>query len=208
MNGFYQKSLAAVVRSRMFYTRVLIALVFVLALFSAPYFQNNFATQFFMQWVGFALIILCVVGRIYCSIFIAGHKSSQLVTGGPFSLVRNPLYVFSFLGMLGVGLQFGMLMIPTLLIILFCIYYPRVVAREEERLAEIFGQAYEQYKQNVPRWIPRVFKMEMPSTVTTDPRIVLKSMRDATVFFLAFPAVILLTALHEQNIIPTFFRIF
>ena len=50
------------------------------------------------------LIALACLGRIWCSVFIAGRKDTAIVIDGPYALVRHPLYVLSFLG--GIGLQF------------------------------------------------------------------------------------------------------
>jgi protein-S-isoprenylcysteine O-methyltransferase Ste14 len=36
--------------------------------------------------------------RLWCSLYISGYKNSQLITSGPYSLCRNPLYFFSFVG--------------------------------------------------------------------------------------------------------------
>ena len=42
-------------------------------------------------------------GRIWCSLYIAGYKNNVLVIEGPYSMCRNPLYFFSFIGGLGVA---------------------------------------------------------------------------------------------------------
>jgi protein-S-isoprenylcysteine O-methyltransferase Ste14 len=47
------------------------------------------------EYVGYALVIVCVVGRIWCSAYVGGYKNTKLIDTGPFSIVRNPLYVFS-----------------------------------------------------------------------------------------------------------------
>src|SRR5688572_7054363 len=53
---------------------------------------------------GFVCVALACLGRIWCSAFIAGHKDEALVTHGPYALLRHPLYAFSMLGALGLGL--------------------------------------------------------------------------------------------------------
>ena len=53
---------------------------------------------------GFLLVALACLGRIWCSLFIAGHKDEVLVTTGPYALCRHPLYSLSVLGALGLGL--------------------------------------------------------------------------------------------------------
>ena len=54
--------------------------------------------------IGCALVGIAIVGRLWCAQYIAGYKDNTLVREGPYSMCRNPLYFFSFLGTIGVGL--------------------------------------------------------------------------------------------------------
>ena len=40
-------------------------------------------------------------------LYVGGRKNAELVTTGPYSMMRNPLYFFSLLGVAGVGAQTG-----------------------------------------------------------------------------------------------------
>jgi protein-S-isoprenylcysteine O-methyltransferase Ste14 len=53
---------------------------------------------------GCLLIGCATVGRLWCAQYIAGYKNDVLVKWGPYSICRNPLYFFSLLGGIGVGL--------------------------------------------------------------------------------------------------------
>ena|SRR5688572_19059638 len=57
-----------------------------------------------MSIAGFILVTLACLGRIWTSVFIAGHKDAELVTTGPYARCRHPLYSCSMLGALGLGL--------------------------------------------------------------------------------------------------------
>ncbi len=47
--------------------------------------------------------MVCILGRTWTSLYIAGRKIEQFVTEGPYSVTRNPLYFFSILGGAGRG---------------------------------------------------------------------------------------------------------
>jgi protein-S-isoprenylcysteine O-methyltransferase Ste14 len=64
-----------------------------------------------IEWIGLALIVVCILGRTWCALYLGGKKKRQLVRHGPYSIVRNPLYLFSAIGAAGVGLCAGSLVI-------------------------------------------------------------------------------------------------
>jgi protein-S-isoprenylcysteine O-methyltransferase Ste14 len=81
----------------------------------------------------------------------AGH---QLVTSGPFSLMRHPMYTGLFLGALG-----SILIYPTWTTLFFAIFTPFVWVRawrEETALAAEFGEQWREYCRRVPAIFPRL----------------------------------------------------
>jgi len=84
----------------------------------------------------------------------------SLVVEGLYRYVRNPMISGVFGVLLGEAVLFGSL--PLFLFFLFavilnCIYIP---LSEEPGLERRFGGSYRVYKQNVPRWIPRLTPWE------------------------------------------------
>jgi len=82
--------------------------------------------------------------------------ASQLITSGPFSYVRNPLYAGNILLYLGMGIA-SMALFPWLqaaALLFFAFQYALIVSLEEEFLSEKFGDAYLRYRDAVPRFIP------------------------------------------------------
>jgi protein-S-isoprenylcysteine O-methyltransferase Ste14 len=87
-----------------------------------------------------------------------GVGAPSLVVTGPFSYVRNPLYVGNILMYVGVGIMAGALS-PWLVLsaaVYFIFQYSMIVSLEEEFLEKEFGEAYAEYRKNVPRFIPRL----------------------------------------------------
>src|ERR1700694_4620271 len=58
-----------------------------------------------IEWIGISCIVFAIVGRTWSSLYIGGRKTRTLVSVGPYSVSRNPLYVFSIIGGVGVGAQ-------------------------------------------------------------------------------------------------------
>ncbi len=88
----------------------------------------------------------------------------DLVTTGPYSYVRNPLYLGNFLLSLGVCLVASVYWLVAVLIIgYFCQYLP-IIALEEAYLLESCGSVYQTYRERVPRFIPQLRSYSEPST--------------------------------------------
>lgn len=148
------------------------ALAFILLALTQSHWElqdENVATFLFSTGLGLAAI--GATGRIWCSFFISGRKDGELVTEGPYSISRNPLYVFSSIGLVGVGLSTETLTYPLLFLVIFGLYYPGIMAREEKRLEELFGESFRQYRQRVPRFWPNPGLYSEPTSWSSNPRL-------------------------------------
>ena len=82
-------------------------------------------------------------------------EGNALVQGGPYSLVRNPMYLGILLIGLGVVVTlFNWWAIFIFLIVFAARYFPLILS-EEEKLLKMFPGTYEAYCVRVPRMIPR-----------------------------------------------------
>jgi protein-S-isoprenylcysteine O-methyltransferase Ste14 len=84
------------------------------------------------------------------------HKDQHLTISGPYSHVRNPMYIGRFV--LGLGF-FVMTRSPYLIAgyaIVFAAYAHMRVQREESRLKVIFEPDYQHYCSEIRRWLPRI----------------------------------------------------
>lgn len=139
-----------------------------------------------MQTLGVVCLMVCMVGRVWCALYIAGRKSIELVALGPYSIVRNPLYIFSFIGVIGIGLISQVLTLLAIAMITFVVYHVVVVKSEEAVLSAIHDAAFARYMDSVPRWIPDFSKWRDAPSLEIEPRIVLHHLIDSSLFFLAF----------------------
>ncbi len=189
-------------KSRQFHSRLFAVVAIFLLLTTSPQMLEDSIVRMMMLWVGYGLIIIGAFGRVYCSCFIGGRKNKSVIRSGPFSIVRNPLYVFSFLATIGIGLQSGMLTMAIGLPLIFVIYYPLVVKKEEAFLRHKFDESYEVYLREVPRWIPNFKLWNEPIEAICRPLNIRDTMRDAAAFFLPFPAFTIIALLQAQGTLP------
>lgn len=81
------------------------------------------------------------------------HKSTDLVTSGPYKITRNPMYLGMVLILVGIAFVLGSLP-PFFVIPLFIfIIQTNFIQGEERFMEDIFGDEYLDYKKRVRRWI-------------------------------------------------------
>ena len=158
--------------------------------------------------VGAVLVGIASLGRLWCSLYIAGYKKGHLVTQGPYSMCRNPLYFFSLLGALGVGFASETFLIPALIVIGFAAYYPFVIKSEEAELAKLHKNEFEMYFKKVPRFFPKISYLTEPEEYIVKPVIFRKHIFSALWFIWFLGILELIEALHELKICPTIFNIY
>ena len=132
------------------------AVGFALALLATESAHEGTLTAAILFLIGLVLVALATVGRLWCSLYLSGYKNSELITAGPYSICRNPLYFFSFLGFSGIGFATETVTFGVLLVLAFALFYPIVIEREEQFLRARFGQAFEDYCARTPRFFPRL----------------------------------------------------
>ena len=79
----------------------------------------------------------------------------RLVTYGIFAWSRNPLYNGNFLVWIGFCVISGVLWFLPVAVMLFAAEYSLIVRYEEGVLESTFGRQYLDYKNSVPRWLPK-----------------------------------------------------
>lgn len=183
--------------------RLLVSRIFAVAFFLAvlaaesAHEDNLLSTALFL--VGLALVGVATVGRLWCSLYISGHKNTELITTGPYSLSRNPLYFFSLLGFAGIGFASETFTLGIVLAAAMLIGYPTVIRREEAVLRERFGAEFEAYSARVPRFLPRLSGYVEPETYSVNPRLFRRTMFDV-VWFIWFVGILeFVEALHEYH---------
>lgn len=86
-------------------------------------------------------------------------KEEALTTAGPYRWVRNPFYVANFMADFGFAVCAANGIVPILYfpLMYFWVIRRRVLKHEEPNLKMLFGNRYEAYCRDVPRFIPNPF---------------------------------------------------
>jgi protein-S-isoprenylcysteine O-methyltransferase Ste14 len=136
-------------------------LSFLIILTGFLYLNKSFflITSFFdniLDFFGFLVILKGTLLRMAAR----GHKKAysilggQLVTTGPYAVVRNPMYLGSFL----MGAGFVLMLWPwwslPLFALLFYLRFNRQIIKEESHLSGLFGGEFAAYCQRTPRLFP------------------------------------------------------
>ncbi len=156
-----------------------------------------------IEFVGLGLIVLCICGRMLCTLYIGGRKIESLVTDGPYSVVRNPLYSLSIVGAVGVGAQLGSFTLAIVTGAVAYFVFLLVILKEEQVLAERFGVTYAEYVARVPRLFPNFSLWRDVEKVEVNPRLVRVTALDASVFLLSIPLAEGFEYLHDTGLLPT-----
>jgi protein-S-isoprenylcysteine O-methyltransferase Ste14 len=195
-------------KSRIRDTRLVLILCFALVIFTEQVIRFKTPLHEMLDMLGSILVSLCVMGRIYSTAFLGGHKNALLVDYGPFSITRNPLYFCSFIGACGIALMSNHVVLMVLIPTLFCAVFFSVIQREEAFLREEFGAEYEAYCRKTPRFFPKFSLYHAPETVPLVPRFLLKSLNDAVLWLLALPFFECVEWLQHAGVIRPFFTLY
>ena len=104
---------------------------------------------------GFALLLWCVY-----DFYVAGKGTlapwsppRHLVTSGLYRYSRNPMYIAVTLMLAGWAACFWSATLATYAVFVLLGFQLRVVFGEEPWLAKTHGQAWDEYRSRVPRWL-------------------------------------------------------
>ncbi|NWG24698.1 MAG: isoprenylcysteine carboxylmethyltransferase family protein [Pseudorhodoplanes sp.] len=161
-----------------------------------------------IERAGIFCILIGILGRTWCTMYIGGHKLNRLVTEGPYSVTRNPLYLFSAIAAFGVGAQLGSIVFALLCAAATIAVFALVIRHEERALAQRFPAEFALYKARVPRLLPSFCGWQDAETIMVRPAAVHRTFRDATLFLVAVPGLKALEGLRDGWAIGPLFNLY
>ena len=173
-------------------------------LFIRPYYDDTLLGDV-MEQAGVILIVACVFGRCWTILYIGGRKNEILVMTGPYSICRNPLYLFSTIGVLGFGLMLQSLIYAALMTSLVFLIFVWTIRKEEVFLRQKFGEIYATYADRTPRIVPTNIKIiNHALSVTINVQVLKRTFLDSILFILLIPISEVFEFLREVNTAATF----
>jgi protein-S-isoprenylcysteine O-methyltransferase Ste14 len=184
---------------RVFFNRILGLFLIALIYFSPTINLNSINMENYNTSLwnisGMILMVLGSIGRIWASLFIEGHKTKKVITEGPYSFIRHPLYLFSLMILLSLFLAIKSVFIGLYLLTMFILFHIPTVLNEERVLTELHGGDYIQYKNRVSRFIPNIFiykKVEKDTYLDIRLQRVQQVMIEAVLLIILYEAIIFL----------------
>jgi protein-S-isoprenylcysteine O-methyltransferase Ste14 len=190
--------------------KVALRLLIAALLLGMPFVRSSFPREELhetLEAIGQLLILIGIFGRAWCTMHIGGQKFSELVTTGPFSVSRNPLYVFSLIATFGAGLQTGSVIFAALALMCVWLVLDATVRREEAALRRRFGESFGAYCTRTPRYLPRTSSWRAQNLVTVNMALFYRTILDGFLFFLIVPVAELVDWLQDLGHLPVLLRL-
>ena len=137
----------------------------ILYLLNLPWFAWSQIPAYpeYIRWIGVLLTLLSVpllwwihrtLDRQY-SPCLQIKESHSLITEGPYSKVRHPMYTVLSMFSFGVALVTANFLTIVFAILVF-ILFPFVAKKEEQMMIDTFGEVYVEYMKRTGRFFPRI----------------------------------------------------
>ena len=128
-----------------------------------------------------------------------GQIADELNTKGLYSITRNPLYVGNFFMWISIVMYVGVVWFLFLFILMFWVYYERIIFAEEMFLRDKFGDSYLKWANNTSIFLPKTFKYKSSFVPFNWRKIVRKEKTGLLMLFLMFFGLQMLTGYIEKG---------
>ncbi len=153
---------------------------------------------FWEEGYPFVCLLVTLLG-LFVRIYTVGHTPANtsgrnteeqvadvVNTTGIYSIVRHPLYVGNFLMWLGVGMLTYHFWFVVVFVLLYWIYYERIMFAEEQFLRAKFHEKYLRWADKTPAFIPDLRLWQPPALPFSYKKVVKKEKNSVLYIFLVF----------------------
>ena len=165
-------------------------------------FEFGVAAHELVEAVGRVLIVTWILGRVWCSLYGSGAASREMEARGPYSIVRNPLHLFTMIGSAGVGAQSGSITVAAVFLAVGLLAIWLLVRNEERALLASLGKPYADYLASTPRFIPNLSQWQDSAEVQVRPQVLVRTFLSGLLLLLFIPLAEGLQYLQTTGQIP------
>lgn len=140
----------------------------VLVLLSSPTIEDDSPADLVMSALALVAALSGVGVRLWATLYLGGRKGRAVVSEGPYSVCRNPLYLGSLLMAVSGCLFLKSVTLALGATLTVGAYMLATVPSEEEFLRAKLGDAYLSYRRSVPRYWPRLSRFRTRRTIEVD----------------------------------------
>lgn len=183
-------------------------LAIIMLLFTRPVLAEGSGAHESMEVAGFILVLACFLGRLWSILYVGGRKNDELISIGPFSITQNPLYFFSTVGAVGIGLMFGSVLVAAVLGLASFLVFRFTARKEAEFLFGKFGAVYAAYAERTPRFWPNPMLYRDEDQWLFSTSALKSTFRDGLYFLAIFPLIEVVEHFRTIGVLPTLFGIY
>lgn len=149
---------------------MVLSLATALALLSSPWFHEDTWIELGIDMLAWGTFLSGAFLRLWATLYVGGRKEQALVTEGPYSIMRNPLYAGSLLMALSLGMFLQSLVFIAAVAIVAWVHMAFTVRAEEDVLRRKHGASFDAYCGVTPRFLPNPWRYHSPSHVDVNVR--------------------------------------
>ena len=194
-------------RRRQVIVKCLAAAAIALLFVAGPKWDDASLLRAAFETAGVIFILICMFGRLWSTLYVGTRKNAELVMAGPYSMTRNPLYLFSTIGVFGVGLVFGSIVVALFLAGMSYLVFSITAKKEAAFLRTQFAADYPAYESSTPQFWPNLRLYHTPSEITFSPKVLLRAFGDSLYFLALIPVVKAVALLQAAGYLPVLLRL-
>ncbi|MBS1763866.1 MAG: DUF1295 domain-containing protein [Bacteroidetes bacterium] len=182
-----------------------------------PFHENSKAEELYLYFC-MAVSFFGLIFRMY----IVGHTPANtsgrntsegqvaetINKTGMYAMVRHPLYVGNFIMWLGIALLTASAWFVLCFILIYWLYYERIMFAEEQFMRKKFGEAYTDWAAKTPAFIPDITLYKKPALPFSWKKVLNKEKNGFTAVFIVFLLFYSAGELAEGNIPQNNFLIY
>ena len=187
--------------------RLSLILIFIIPFVTWRTWTDGSGMDFAVEWGGYVFLVAGLGLRIWAILYVGGRKSKALVTDGPYSLCRNPLYLGTILATFGASFCMESLLMALAGLALVMPTHVLIAKAEERRLAARFPDEFDAYARSVPSFIPSLKSYHSPSEIVVSTQAVRRILGHTAIIILVPILGDLVEMLHAHNLLPVLLRL-